>query len=201
MACVTAVAGADFMKVGYGDGSGSGSGSGYGDGSGSGSGYGDGSGENFGVAAFCGDPVQRIDGIATILRSIHGNAAMGDILRGDLTLKKCYVVKGAGFFAHGETLSEAQEALEQKIMENMPIEQKISKFMENFKPGMKYPAKEFYAWHNTLTGSCEMGRKEFAREHGIDIENDAMTPEEFIKLTENAYGGAIIRQLKAAMME
>lgn len=41
-----------------------------------------------------------------------------------------------------------------------------------------------------------MGRNEFARDHGIDLENDAMTPEEFIKLTENAYGREVIRQLK-----
>ena len=168
-------------------------------GDGYGSGYGSGYGRNFGVAAFCGDAVQRIDGVATILRSIHGNVAKADILRSDLTLQKCYVVKGGGYFAHGETIQEAQNALMEKIMENMPVEERIADFMKAFTSGETYPAKEFYSWHNRLTGSCEMGRKEFAREHGIDIENDAMTPEEFIRLTENAYGGEVIRQLKAAM--
>lgn len=52
-----------------------------------------------------------------------------------------------------------------------------------------------------LTGSCEMGRQSFARDHEIDIEHDMMTPEEFIDLTKDAYGGSIIRKLKEAMEE
>ena len=124
---------------------------------------------------------------------------MGDILLKDLTLKKCYIAKGGGEFAHGETLRAAQEALENKLMQRMPVEERMQKFLETFAPGQKYPARQFYAWHNTLTGSCEMGRKEFAREHGIDIDADQMTPEEFVSLTENAYGKSVIRQLKAEL--
>ena len=167
-------------------------------GSGYGYGYGDGygSGSNFSVAAFCGDAVRRVDAVPTIFRHIHGNVAKADILRKDLTLKPCYVVKGGGFFAHGETLREAQEALEAKIMENMSVEERIDKFIAEFKSGQKYPARDFWNWHHMLTGSCEMGRNEFARDHGIDLENDNLTPEEFIKLTENAYGREVIRQLK-----
>ena len=135
----------------------------------------------------------------TIIRSIHGNIAMGDVLRGDLTLKKCYVAKGGGFFAHGATIPEAQAALEAKIMEEMPIKDRIAKFIKTFKAGEKYSAKDFYNWHHILTGSCEMGRDEFAREHGIEVETAMFTPEEFIALTENAYGGKVIRMLKEAM--
>lgn len=43
--------------------------------------------------------------------------------------------------------------------------------------------------------SCLMGREQFAREHEVDLEA-SMTVREFIKLTENAYGGSTIRKLK-----
>ena len=43
-----------------------------------------------------------------------------------------------------------------------------------------------------------MGRKSFAKNHNIDIDNDVMTVKEFIKLTENAYCGDVIRELKGA---
>ena len=59
---------------------------------------------------------------------------------------------------------------------------------------MKYPNEEFFVWHNRLTGSCEMGRKAFAAEHGIDM-SATSTVEAFIELTKNAYGGSVIRQL------
>lgn len=99
-------------------------------------------------------------------------------------------------YAPGKFVQRMKEA---KIMEDMPIEDRIWKFRQTFMAGKKYPAKDFYNWHHTLTGSCEMGRNEFARKHAIDIEKDMMTPEEFIRLTENAYGGAVIRQMKAEM--
>ena len=183
---------------GYGYGSGSGYGSGYGAGygEGDGSGYGEGDGD---IVAFAGKAVYPVDDVLTIIHSIHGNVASGEILNTDLTTSKCYIVKGGGFFAHGRTIPEAQAALEEKIMENMSVEEKIEKFLALFKPGVKYPAMDFYNWHHTLTGSCEMGRQSFARDHEIDIEHDMMTPEEFIDLTKNAYGGSIIRQLKEAM--
>lgn len=41
-----------------------------------------------------------------------------------------------------------------------------------------------------------MGRKTFAKNHNIDIHNDTMTVKEFISLTENAYCGEIIKELK-----
>lgn len=213
MAGVTAEAAARFVAINSGSGSGwdSGNGSGWDSGNGWGWGSGNGWGSddglglvdgwNLAIATFCGNRIENIDDVPTILRSVHGNIAKGDILRNDLTLKSCYIVKGGGFFAHGKTIRDAQAALEAKIMEEMPVEEKIGRFIENFKPGKKYLARDFYNWHHTLTGSCEMGRDEFARTHGIDIDRDEMTPEEFIRLTENAYGGEVIRQLKARIQE
>lgn len=192
---------------GYGDGSGHGYGNGYGYGSGHGSGhgygYGDGSGSGDGdgnIVSYCGERVVMIDDIPTILRRIHGNAAVGAILRSDdLTLEKCYVVKGGGCFAHGATLHEARAALEQKLLAAMSTEERIRRFLAAHRRGVKYPVRQFYDWHHALTGSCEMGRKEFARAHGIDIDGGMMTPEEFVELTKDAWGGAVIRALKDAM--
>jgi hypothetical protein len=59
-----------------------------------------------------------------------------------------------------------------------------------------YPTKDFFVWHHRLTGSCEMGRREFARQHNIDIENGKMTVKEFVRLTRNAYGGDTIQMLE-----
>ena len=79
----------------------------------------------------------------------------------------------------------------------MDIEEKISLFKEKFPDvNKKHPVKDFYQWHHNLTGSCEMGRKSFAKNHNIDIDNDMMTVKEFINLTENAYCGEVIKELK-----
>ncbi len=55
-----------------------------------------------------------------------------------------------------------------------------------------------FSLHNFLTGSCLLGRKEFAKSHAIDPEHGSMTMREFINLTKGAYGGDNIRQLADA---
>lgn len=175
--------------------SGSGFGSGFGSGSGSGSGFGDGSG----LKTFCGKDVFYIDNVPTIISRINGNVAYGAIITADLSLNKCFVVKQDGKFAHGYPLRNAMSALADKLFEDMPADERIERFWGEFTPGVKYPAKLFYDWHHRLTGSCEMGRRQFAEDHGIDVETAKYTPEEFIELTENAYNGQIIRRLKEAM--
>ena len=176
---------------GSGDGSGDGYGSGYGDGSGDGSGYGDG----YGITSFDGRPVHRIDGVATILRSVRGNVAHGVILHRDLTTEECYVVKQDCFFAHGRTLAKAMEALRDKLFEDMPEEERIAAFLKETEDGKRYPAQHFYDWHHRLTGSCDMGRQAFARERGIDVAGGTMTLREFLELTKDAYGGDVIRRV------
>ena len=116
-------------------------------------------------------------------------------MNNDFTLTACYVVKAHNCFAHGESLREAQDALEDKLFKGMDIDEKIRLFIDKFSLDKEHPAKDFYDWHNKLTGSCEMGRKAFAKDHDIDIENDTMTVEEFINLTKNSFGSSIIRQL------
>ncbi len=191
----------DGSGSGYGDGSGDGSGygDGYGDGYGSGDGYGDGYGSGDGIRSFLGTPVYYIDDVATIIHFCRGNVAHGYIVNKDLTVTQCCVVKGNNLFAHGVNIREAQEALQEKIFANMGTDKKIKAFLKRFKLGTKYPAKEFWVWHNKLTGSCEMGRNAFVRDHGIDLENGMYTVEEFVEITKSAYGGSVIEQLKEAM--
>lgn len=178
---------------GYGRGSGNGYGNGYGDGYGNGYGY----GGCYGFKSINGYDVYRVDDTPTIFTHIHGNFAKGYILEQNVILKPCYIVKGNGYFAHGETLKKAQSALEEKIIDDMDIGEKIKLFKEKFPDvNKKYPVKDFYQWHHNLTGSCEMGRKAFAKNHNINIDNDVMTVKEFIDLTENAYCGEIIKKLK-----
>ena len=185
---------------GYGYGSGSGYGSGYGDGdgsgygSGSGSGYGSGYGD--GIKTYNGKTVYKIDGIATIITRIIDNMAKGFTLNDDLTLEHCYVAKEHNFFAHGKTPREAIEAVREKFFANMDTDTAIEMFLKIFTPGKKYSAKEFYDWHNRLTGSCEFGRNKFIREHNIDLENGKYTVKEFIEITKTAFGGDIITQLE-----
>ena len=190
---------------GYGDGSGDGDGSGYGDGSGDGSGYGDGSGDGYGdgygIKSFNRKTVYRIDGVNTLIRSVRGNTAHGAILNGDLTLTPCYIVKQDNIFAHGETLREAMEALRDKLFEDMPEDERIDAFLRETDREKTYPTQYFYDWHHRLTGSCDMGRKQFARDYGVDLEHGMMTLTEFLELTKDAYGGDVIRKVISKMQE
>lgn len=185
----------DGRGVGYGGGDAQGIGSLRGDGDGYGSGF---DSHLSGVGAINGHPVWLIDETATIITAICRNIAKGYIVNRDLTLTPCFIAKGQGRFAHGETAKKAVEALQEKIFDGMDPEEAIEAFMGNFEPKKKYPAKDFYVWHHRLTGSCEMGRKQFFRDGGYDLDHDTFTVEEFIAITEHAYGGEIIRKLKEA---
>ena len=181
-----------FLDPGYG--SGYGSGYGYGDGDGSGSGYGNG----YGLKSYCGNPVYLIDDMQTIIRTVRGNVAKGEIVNSDLTTTPCFIVKQDRHFAHGNSLAGAISALRDKLFEDMPEEERISAFIAEHRLGVPYPCRDLYDWHHRLTGSCDMGRAQFARDHGIDVDAETRTVEEFIELTRNAYGGEVIRHLEAA---
>lgn len=176
---------------GYGDGSGYGSG--YGDGNGDGSGYGDGNGE--GIKAINSIGVYLIDGVETLICNVHANLVKGFILNGDLSKTPTFVVKQGNAFAHGETVKAARAALMDKLFEGMDVDERVESFVSEFKPKVPRPTADFYDWHHKLTGSCEQGRKEFARDHSVDM-GGAMTPDEFIRLTEHAYGGEVISRLR-----
>ena len=154
-------------------------------------GYGDG----YGVTMFCGCPVYMVDNIATILKAVCGNYAKGYILNRNLTLTPCYVAKGSGCFAHGNTLADAVKALNDKLFEDMDEDDRIAEFWKCHKKGIKYPAMDFFEWHHKLTGSCEAGRKSFAADHNVHLETDTYTVEEFAEMCKESYGGYVIRKL------
>ena len=192
------------MVNGYGWGSGCGgtggcgNGLGHGSGCGFGYGFGDDYGSGDGLVELNGQKVYRIDDTPTILTSVHGNVAKGFIVQSDLTLTPCYVVKGNNQFAHGDTLREAMAALTDKMFDDMPEEERIAAFIEAHPDKNKaYPNRDLFDWHHRLTGSCMAGRNAFVKDRGLTLDGET-TVAEFIRLTENAYGGSVIRNLKKA---
>lgn len=162
-------------------------------------GYGNGNGNGNGVSNINGMSVNMVDDVPTIITAVRGNIAQGYILRDNVILKPCYIAKVGDWFAHGKTAHEAYRDALAKALSNEPVEKRIARVIA------KYPTldtevshKELFALHNILTGSCEFGRREFAKSHGLDPENGSMTMCDFISLTESAYGGDVIKQLHAA---
>lgn len=150
-----------------------------------------------GIKKFNGCNVYIIDGVQTIIYSIHGNVARGAILQTNLTLKPCYIAKEEDCFAHGDTARQAMLDAHAKYMQDMTEEERIEEFVKAHPDYLElYPAVDLFKWHNILTGSCRMGREQFCRENSIDVEKDSFTVEDFIKLTANSYGGEIIKKLK-----
>jgi hypothetical protein len=81
-------------------------------------------------------------------------------------------------------------------MESLPLEERLRKFKDAF-PRLDTEAscREFYDWHHILTGSCTMGRDEFVKAHGLDMDK-RYTVGYFLDITESAYGGDAIRELR-----
>lgn len=197
------------FDIGFSEGDGMGSGDGWGGGGDCGDGYGcgDGLGEGegrgcdygHGIKEFNGKRVYDVDGRQTLIYSVHENYAHGAILVRDLTLKPCYIAKVNDCFAHGETLQEAREAALEKSFQEISEEQRIDAFLAAHPDkDRKYSYDDLFRWHNILTGSCEMGRREFCKERGI-TEKDSFTIKEFCEITKDAYGGNIIKQLESTL--
>ena len=204
----------DERGSGYGCGYGSGCGSvysdsdGYGDGDGSACDNGDGEGDSKGwrdcvfrgaieeIKALNGNIVDYIDSVPTIITQVRGNIACGYTVKDDLTLSPCYIAKAGNSFAHGFTLKEAVADAEAKEMENMPIEERIKKFVEVFgSMDSEHTGKEFYDWHHILTGSCRMGRDEFCKAHDVDLKK-MYSVKYFLDLTAQSYGSNVIKQVR-----
>ena len=186
---------------GYGSGSGSGSGSGdgdgygYGYGSGSGDGDGDGYGDGDGIIQYNQFPVYYLDGVETLIYSVCRNVAHGAILNGDLMLSECVIVRNDRYFAHGKTLSEAMDALQEKVFDDIDEDGRVSAFLETFPdPDKPIPNEDLYEWHHRLTGSCKMGRDAFVKSHGIDM-NGKTTVRAFCELVKDSYGMNVIQKV------
>ena len=176
-------------------------GSGYVDGYGSGPGAGSGDGSGYGycdIKALNGNIVDYIDDVPTIITQVRGNIARGYIVKEDLTLDSCYIAKVGNSFAHGKTIKDAVADAVEKGMKKMPLEKRIEKFIEVFGSlDSEHTGKNFYDWHNILTGSCKMGRDEFCNSHDIDLEKK-YTVRYFLDITKDSYGGSIIKLIRKA---
>ena len=178
----------------YGNGNGCCDGSGYGYGCGCGSGYGYGDG----VKELNGDKVYFVDGLQTIIKSVHCNIAQGFILNGDLTLQPCYIVKGNNRFAHGITLHDAFTSLQEKLYNDSTEEERIEAFVKKFPDyDTPYSNRDLFAYHHVITGSCRMGRESFCKDKGISLDGST-TVREFVSLTKDSYGSETIRRLPQA---
>lgn len=148
----------DGYGYSYHDGCGSCHGDGCGYGYGAGYGYGDGDGD--GVKVLNGENVHLVDGLQTIIKSVHGNIAQGFILNSDLTLQPCYIVKENNKFAHGDTLHDAFTSLREKLYNDSTEEERIEAFVKKFPNyDAPYSNRDLFAYHHVLTGSCRMGRE------------------------------------------
>ena len=139
-----------------------------------------------------------IDDMPTIIKSIRvrGNVVKGFILNSDFSLEETFVVKGNNQFAHGKTLHDAFQSLQEKLYDDSTEEERLEAFKNHFNDfSVKYSAKDLFTWHHVLTGSCKQGRESFCKQHGIDLNKDMYTIYEFVELTKNSYGGDTIQKL------
>ena len=212
-------AGSDFCRLyygrgsgvcaGYDEGMGYGRGSGIGKGRGNGmscridysddadnnhyNGYGYSDGSGIGCGRSClvkeinGNIVYMIDETPTIITSVRNNIAKGFIVKSDLQFEPCYIVKENNQFAHGFTLKDAFMSLQEKLYDDSTEEERIEAFNN----------RDLFVYHHVLTGSCRMGREAFMSNKGLSLDGKTSV-REFVKLTQDAYGGDIIKKLPEA---
>lgn len=196
------------VGVGYGSDSGLGHGSNYstygtyddGNDCGSGSLYCTGSGKGYGdgIKEINGKEIYMVDDIPTIFKSIRNNIAKGFIVKNDLQFEPCYIVKENNQFAHGFTLKDAFMSLQEKLYDDSTEEERIEAFMKQFPEyDVKYDNMDLFVYHHVLTGSCRMGREAFMSNKGLSLDGKTSV-REFVKLTQDAYGGDIIKKLPEA---
>lgn len=161
-------------------------------------GYGYGSGDDLGVKEINGNIVCIIDDIPTIITSVRNNIAKGFIVKNDLQFEPCYIVKENNQFAHGFTLKDAFMSLQEKLYDDSTEEERIEAFMKQFPEyDVKYDNMDLFVYHHVLTGSCRMGREAFMSNKGLSLDGKTSV-REFVKLTQDAYGGDIIKKLPEA---
>ncbi len=159
------------------------------------SGYGRGHSCGFGLKSINGNIVHIIDDMPTIITSIHNNIAKGFVVQTDLQLIPCYIIKDGDKLAHGSTLHNAFNSLQEKLYDDKTEEERIKAFKKKFPEyDVKYNNKDLFIYHHVLTGSCIMGRETFITDKGLSLEGKTSV-REFIELTKDSYGGEIIKKL------
>lgn len=161
-------------------------------------GYGIGHRCGFGLKSINGNTIHIIDNMPTIITSIHNNIAKGFFILTDLQLIPCYIVKDSNKFAHGETLRNAFDSLQEKLYDDSTEEERIEAFKKKFPEyDVKYSNRDLFTYHHVLTGSCKMGRETFVANRGLSLDGKTSV-REFVELTKDSYGGDIIKKLPTA---
>lgn len=92
-------------------------------------------------------------------------------------------------------MRDAQMALQEKLYDDMSLDDRISAFLSCHNLTTAYPNRDLFVWHHRLTGSCLAGRKAWVDSRGIDMDGST-TVADFIRLCENDFGRDVIRALK-----
>lgn len=158
-------------------------------------GYGCGDSYGCGLKSINGHSVHIIDNTLTIITSVHNNIAKGFVVGTDLQLIPCYIVRDGDMFAHGETLRNAFDSLQEKLYNDSTEEERIEAFKKKFPEyDVKYSNRDLFTYHHVLTGSCKMGRETFVANRGLSLDGETSI-REFVELTKDSYGGEIIKRL------
>ena len=154
-----------------------------------------------------------IDNMETYITDIHRDFAKGFVVSYALINKKmftmelntlCYVcrkrIPGTDeyLYAHGSTMREAFMYATQKLDKFENFSTKMDKFKTAFpEKDVKYKASDLFYWHGAITGSCEFGRREFCKEHGINLAKDEFTINEFFDLVLSGknFGNEYVEEL------
>ena len=161
-------------------------------------GYGCGNSYGCGLKSINGHAVHIIDNTLTIITSVHNNIAKGFVVRTDLQLIPCYIVRDGDMFAHGETLRNAFDSLQEKLYDDSTEEERIEAFKKKFPEyDVKYSNRDLFIYHHVLTGSCKIGRETFVANRGLSLDGETSI-REFVELTKDSYGSEIIKRLPTA---
>ena len=151
-----------------------------------------------GLKSINGHAIHIIDNTLTIITSVHNNIAKGFVIRTDLQLIPCYIVRDGDMFAHGETLRDAFDSLQEKLYDDSTEEERIEAFKKKFPEyDVKYSNRDLFTYHHVLTGSCKMGREAFMSNNGLSLDGETSI-REFVELTKDSYGSEIIKRLPTA---
>lgn len=154
------------------------------------------------MSEFEGHKVYMVDHVPTCIESVHISMSLSYAIGFTVEdyWRRCptVVAKVAGYFAHGDSLRQAIQDAQEKLLHNIPIEDRIKQFVELY-PDIHQlvPNKKLFDAHHYLTGSCYFGRKQFCKGNGIDLEN-SMSVADFIRWTCTEFGDEIIHQLAIA---
>jgi hypothetical protein len=120
------------------------------------------------------------DGVICRIKHRKGNIIKAEFLNGNA----CYIVtNGEGIYAHGDSLKEAQYAL------NFKLSDRDTNNYEHLKEGDVLETGEMMLCYHVITGACLTGIREFMSRKLGDNPREKYSIKEVIGLTEGEYLG------------